>query len=352
MSEQTGATVPGEGHQHATTATAAAISSTFMNRTPYSHAQPSVHPDRTQAFVLTSQSDGVAGFGSGPAIRTRAKEVQLFCGPLLNYRRMSREDGQSRWHGSVLIVISPGAPQPRLLVRCSGGIGTTNRPRGPSDPIYAAGEKLYEDPKKAFWRFLIRVPIQEFEAKWEYSIPTFSFGSTSQTFVVPAQTQSMRIMFHSCNGFSVGTDTEAWSGPALWNDVNGMHAAVPFHVMIGGGDQIYNDGVRVDGPLKTWTEIGNPKKRRDFPFNEELRAECDEYYYQNYISWYSTEPFKTANGTIPQLNIWDDHDIIDGFGSYVSFGFWPEAFGDFDLRSTLSDPLDSLKLLICPPYLC
>ena len=25
-----------------------------------------------------------------------------------------------------------------------------------------------------------------------------------------------------------------------------------------------------------------------------------------------------ANGQIPQLNIWDDHDIIDGFGSYVN----------------------------------
>lgn len=49
---------------------------------------------------------------------------------------------------------------------------------------------------------------------------------------------------------------------------------------------------------------------------------------------YSTEPFAGANGQIPQLNLWDDHDvsktdvwhmrynllilqIIDGFGSYV-----------------------------------
>jgi hypothetical protein len=32
----------------------------------------------------------------------------------------------------------------------------------------------------------------------------------------------------------------------------------PFHVMVGGGDQIYNDGIRVDGPLKPWTMISNP----------------------------------------------------------------------------------------------
>jgi hypothetical protein len=87
--------------------------------------------------------------------------------------------------------------------------------------------------------------------------------------------------------------------------------------MIGGGDQIYNDSVRVDGPLKAWTAIGNPEKRRKFPFDNKMRTECDEYYYQNYVKWYSTEPFASANAQVPQINIWDDHDIIDGFGSYT-----------------------------------
>jgi hypothetical protein len=34
-------------------------------------------------------------------------------------------------------------------------------------------------------------------------------------------------------------------GPVLWNNVLDLHAKRPFHCMIGGGDQIYNDGVRV-----------------------------------------------------------------------------------------------------------
>lgn len=87
--------------------------------------------------------------------------------------------------------------------------------------------------------------------------------------------------------------------------------------MIGGGDQIYNDGVRVNGPLKPWTDIGNPHKRRQFPFDEKMRQDCDQYYFNNYTRWYSTEPFASANAAIPQINIWDDHDIIDGFGSYT-----------------------------------
>jgi hypothetical protein len=48
-----------------------------------------------------------------------------------------------------------------------------------------------------------------------------------------------------------------------------------------------------------------------------MRDECDEYYFNHYVKWYATEPFATANARIPQINIWDDHDIIDGFGSYV-----------------------------------
>jgi hypothetical protein len=54
---------------------------------------------------------------------------------------------------------------------------------------------------------------------------------------------------------------------------------------IGGGDQIYNDGIRVSGPLRPWTDISNPKKRREYPFSDKLRQDCDEYYLKNYIRW-------------------------------------------------------------------
>ena len=319
MSEEFGKTVPGVGRQNATTNSAAAFGPSSSSNPLDSHSRPSVQPDHIQASGPISQQAGAVGFGTGPQIQTQAEDVQVFCGPLLNYRRMNQSGGNSTWFGSVLIVVSPGAPQPELSFRCIGrvGAGTTSDTSG---PYSVRAEKLFEDPEKGFWRFLIQLPIQPFEAKWEYTIPMFNFGSSkgaTRTFIVQSQNQSMRMMFHSCNGFSVGTDIEAWNGPALWNEVNTLHQQVPFHVMIGGGDQIYNDGVRVDGPLKAWTDIGNPIKRRDFDFNESLRAECDEYYYKNYISWYTTEPFKTANASIPQLNIWDDHDIIDGFGSYT-----------------------------------
>ena len=262
------------------------------------------------------------GVGQGPQLVRTSGKVEVLCGPLLNYRRMSREHtAEPIWHGSVMIVTTPGQRPDALRLRCVGPA------RNNALDYKFPAEKLYEDPKRGFFRYSLELPFQNEESAWEYSIPDMvtaggEFAAQNNPnkplrFIVPAKTESFRIMFHSCNGFSVGTDMDTWKGPSLWNDVLRVHAQQPFHVMIGGGDQIYNDSVRTDGPLKPWTAISNPQKRRDFPFGEDMRAQCDEYYFDNYVKWYGTDSFADANGQIPQLNIWDDHDIIDGFGSYT-----------------------------------
>ncbi|KAI9845329.1 MAG: hypothetical protein M1837_004951 [Sclerophora amabilis] len=321
----------------------------------------------TQTFEHVTQ--GANGVGAGPGAIGTTNHLQVLCGPLLNYKRMSdAPSGGSTWHGSVLIVAKPGQLQPELQLSCGGpvagvsnanaktntnanvngvngvnggpqgrnntdsngyghegvnGVGQNHLNGGPPSRSFP-GVKLYADPAKTFWRFEIDLPLQQFESRWQYTIPSMQFSDSAKngtdhtkSFYVPSEKDSMRMMFHSCNGFSVGTDEEFWSGTALWHDVLRTHERKPFHVMIGGGDQIYNDGVRAKGPLKPWTDIASPRKRRDFPFSEELRAQCDEYYFENYAQWYGAEPFASANASIPQINIWDDHDIIDGFGSYT-----------------------------------
>ena len=266
----------------------------------------------------------------GP-VNGRKDEMEIVCGPLLNYKGM-RDAGleASLWRGSVLIVTKPSRQQPQLKAQCKGPwhgrhestggqseLSTTTAPTF-SHERNIAGVKIYEDPGKTFWRFAVELPIQEHEACWTYSIASSHFYSSGKprsssvyTFAVPSISQSMRMMFHSCNGFSIGTDEDAWSGTALWNDVLRSHKQAPFHVMVGGGDQIYNDAVRVTGPLKAWTDIANPKKRRDYPFDEALRAACDSFYFENYADWYAAEPFASANSQIPQVNIWDDHGMCN-----------------------------------------
>ena len=220
--------------------------------------------------------NGVQRSGAGATVK---------CGPLLNYRRMENDV----WFGSVLIVVDShtvredAVPELRLRVRerrqatqNGNGTGTATgnehlngHDQAPGmingvdysenvNPIQASngnlpqqngvsntssdleeikirGIKLYADVANTFWRFHVQVPMQIEELQCEYTIPGLTFaegGKTDrQTFFVPAVTESMRIMFHSCNGFSVGTDEDAYSGACLWRDVARQHEEAPFHVM-------------------------------------------------------------------------------------------------------------------------
>lgn len=197
----------------------------------------------------------------GEPVQVSGATTEVVCGPLLNYRHMEN----STWSGSVLIVAKGGGlgdcwiPELQLKVAPASqtagsiapqldpinGLQSANVAGSTSDPQFAQGggnwrstvqgTRLFSDPAHTFWRFRLQIPMQQTELRCEYSIPGLSFSSRTkadpQTFFIPAISESMRIMFHSCNGFSVGTDEEAWSGPALWNDVGRVHAKTPFHVM-------------------------------------------------------------------------------------------------------------------------
>lgn len=307
------------GDHHHQSASGQPYTNGLSNGTHYNSDQAQTNGYRSashDARIATHEQ----GVGSGPGMESTTGKLEVVCGPLLNYRHMSGEHGPNPvWHGSVMVVTTPGQQPTSLQLKCTSGARDDSL-RNSFKP-----EKLYSDPRKEFWRWQIEAPYQERESCWEYAIPKMVQATTATRnnpnkplrFFIPSKHESMRIMFHSCNGFSVGTDMDIWKGPSLWNDVLRVHAEQPFHVMIGGGDQIYNDSVRTDGPLKPWTEINSARKRREYPFDETMRTKCDEYYYNNYVKWYGTESFASANSQIPQLNIWDDHDIIDGFGSYT-----------------------------------
>ena len=149
------------------------------------------------------QQDGYTGVGQGPQIKSTFKLTEVLCGPLLNYRRMSKANTDNPiWHGSVLLVITPGQQPPQLRLRVL---------RTQDQDVVLTGvasytksitaEPLYHDPKSSFWRFNIEVPFQTQETRWQYTIDGLSAVRSSRvapseprTFMVPAKDQSMRIM--------------------------------------------------------------------------------------------------------------------------------------------------------------
>lgn len=227
----------------------------FLNRDRVEPENPNAAPNFKPIMIAAGEATGEE---QPRSTATHANEQdapsgrEIVCGPLLNYRRM---DGD-HWYGSVLIVAKGGGKTqsfaPHLTLRPAGAVngqhvatdangvngtnGTINSETpGTSSGTDIQGQCLYSDPRNTFWAFDLSLPLSQTEAKWEYSIPDMHFSANIRPdryhFFVPSINESMRIMFHSCNGFSVGTDEDAWSGPALWNDVNRHHKERPFHVM-------------------------------------------------------------------------------------------------------------------------
>ncbi|KAF4309738.1 hypothetical protein GTA08_BOTSDO02636 [Botryosphaeria dothidea] len=176
------------------------------------------------------------------------------------------------------------------------------------------GVRLYADRGVTFWRFNLEVELGKEQARVAYRInrgPAIGFW-------VPARGETMNIMFHSCNGFSLSVNPHEFCGPdPLWRDVLNNHQTRPFHVMIGGGDQIYNDAAtRQTNYFRDWLSTKNAVHKHSAEFTDEMQNELEEFYLNRYAMWFSQGFFAMANSQIPMVNMWDDHDIIDGYGSY------------------------------------
>ena len=174
--------------------------------------------------------------------------------------------------------------------------------------------RLHTERGLTFWRFNLEIELGTHQHRVAYRInrgPALGFW-------VPARGETMNIMFHSCNGFSLSVDPDLFSGPdPLWRDVLNRHQARPFHVMLGGGDQIYNDRAMRDTELfREWLQTKNPEHKHKAEFTSEMQDELETFYLDRYAMWFSQGLFAMANSQIPMVNVWDDHDIIDGFGSY------------------------------------
>jgi hypothetical protein len=176
------------------------------------------------------------------------------------------------------------------------------------------GFRLHAEQGVTFWRFNLEIELRDKQQRIAYRINR----GPATGFWVPARGEAMNIMFHSCNGFSHGIDPNQFNGPdPMWRDVLNTHQTQPFHVMLGGGDQLYNDRVMEETTLfKQWSDIKDPHHKERLPFTPEIQSELEVFYLNRYCMWFSQGLFGLAVSQIPMINVFDDHDIIDGYGSY------------------------------------
>ncbi|PRW44508.1 plasma membrane [Chlorella sorokiniana] len=207
------------------------------------------------------------------------------------------------------------APRPVLLLRDSrsgsGGDGGERRLDQPTALDSCEGWTA--------WRFELELSLTEWQRPVDYCIQAGGQATPTYTFWLPAVGQPMHWGYYSCNGMSddVKPNAPERKDPTyLWRDLLQLHSAFPLHCLVGGGDQLYNDGVWQTPALKAWGANTDHDKKVEAEWTAQMQQEATHYYLTNYIDAFSAADVDVAMASIPSIMMWDDHDIWDGYGSY------------------------------------
>jgi hypothetical protein len=224
-----------------------------------------------------------------------------------------RQGSATEWSFTVGVWVE--APEPTQL-------NLTFDP-GAQAVVSAAPVKLGTFDRGDWLSWTVRMPRRATEFRTSYTLSGFSEGAIQIDHVaIPALGQAPRLAFFSCNGVQ---DKKDWtSRPEMertWIHMLKCHKADPnpdgsggpYHVLVGGGDQIYCDAVWNDIPelqtLNTW------EKRKKKKVSPTLARKIETLYADLYQRWRQST-FGDLHARIPGAYTWDDHDIFDGWGSY------------------------------------
>ncbi|KAG8921391.1 hypothetical protein FRC02_000272, partial [Tulasnella sp. 418] len=215
--------------------------------------------------------------------------LQFMCGPLLRYDTV---DEHHIWRGACLIVTADEGsrydPNPVLTLdwdpqRPSHAATGPHTVPGPfAQTVHIPGQEIFVYHGIAgtftFWRFLIEVPLAGQEIGVRYRIN----GGEQIEFFIPGINQNMRWAAYSCNGFSAGINPDDFKGPGfasgfdpLWEDLLEKHIAKPFHILVGGGDQIYCDSLTLEPELHEWVHLKTQKDKLNYTITDEMKFAID-----------------------------------------------------------------------------
>lgn len=196
-------------------------------------------------------------------------QLSLKCGPLLRYITTDYNAQQPLWQGSIMVVVvddeSDYSQRPVLTLSTGQKL---------------EGQVLHVEFGASYWKWNLALPLYEQSQLIMYSINE----SDPIEFSLPGVHETMNMMFHSCNGFSLSVDQTVFNGPdPLWRDVLRSHKERPIHVMLGGGDQIYCDLVaRRCALLKEWLNMSTLEHKTARLFTDDMEHELNAFYAEHY----------------------------------------------------------------------
>jgi len=225
--------------------------------------------------------------------------VAVVLGPVLKF--CGAEDGH--WIVSALVVYTDDIP---ATGAASGGLAVPME-------RHSLGERALKGVTYKIDTFRMRVPQAAADGHCSYRI-----GEHTHDFTVPAAGHPPTCAYASCNGFSDPKKIKDYGHKknAMWSRMDQNHARRPYHLLLMGGDQLYSDAMWHGKLLKTWAASPSSSKVTQKPMTAALQREIDDFFFQAYLSAWAQPELARMLATVPTVMMWDDHDIIDGWGSY------------------------------------
>lgn len=161
------------------------------------------------------------------------------------------------------------------------------------------------------YKYKFFIDDKEYIPEWldsrEFSFTTFS----------EEKDQSTQFFTMSCHGLEEfqkkHPDQDAW---AMWNSLDMVTQETKSKIEFGvlGGDQVYMDDTFND-------------KIENF---ESHASKAPDLIREIYYKYWSAPAYQRVLNRVPTILMWDDHDLIDGFGSrpdaYTQNGIWKESW--------------------------
>lgn len=210
-------------------------------------------------------------------IHENNKPKEVVCGPLLRYVEI--DYNKRHWRGSCLVVINSYHP-PLLTLLLRSDQNAEHKKT--IVPTQIECIDIFRN-EYCFWRYELVLPLLNEPQTVFYSSDCFE----TKRFHLPAIQESMRFMFYSCNGFSdvsqAAKNKFGEKEAPLWQDVLDRHEVMPFHVMLGGGDQLYQDRLIHDDFMKPWVAEKIPAKRLAMKLPQSMKDGFEHFYFWNYV---------------------------------------------------------------------